>query len=78
MEREGEYSNASSDMMSFHGELEGSYFVKQHVSRLSTLRWENNDLIEDSNNAECPMEESMQNMHLMKENENISGPKIHA
>jgi hypothetical protein len=75
-EREGQSSNTISDMMSFHRELEGSNFIKQHVS---TLQLENNDPIEDLVNAECPMEEAMQNMSLMKENAFFCGkPSIHA
>jgi hypothetical protein len=64
-EWEGQYSNAIGETMSFHGELEGSDFIKQHVS---TPRRESNDPIEDSVNAECLIAEAMQNVSLMKEN----------
>jgi hypothetical protein len=74
-ETEGQSSNTISDTTSFHGELEGSDFIKQHVS---TLHRESNDPIEDSVHAEYLMSEAMQNMRLMKENANLCGePSIH-
>lgn len=64
-EWEGHSSNAIGETTPFHGELEGSDSIKQHVS---TLQWESNDPIEDSVNAKCLMAEAIQNISLMKGN----------